>query len=198
VSSPAPSFSPLPEIRAFFRDQGKFVLTFAGYSGAGYEEPERLARLVGELLEERAPSETLINIGVTADGIGAVYEWAKWRGFTTSGIVSAVALRYGATVSPWCDHPFFVEDESWGGLIEGTLSPTSEAMVEVSDLMVAFGGGDIARDEMAEMRRRGKPIRFVPADMNHAIARAKAAGKGQPEPDAAFLRGSAHGVFATD
>jgi hypothetical protein len=71
-------------------------------------------------------------------------------------------------------------------------------MVEVSDLMIAFGGGEIARDELEEMRRRGKPVRFVPADMNHAVAIAKAAAKGHPAPDAAFLRGAAHARFGAE
>ena len=61
---------------------------------------------------------------------------------------------------------FFVKDASWGGFIEGTerLSPTSTAMVEVSDRLVAIGGGDVARDELIAAKRAGKDVRFIPAD----------------------------------
>ena len=52
-----------------------------------------------------------------------------------------------------------------------TLSPTSTAMVSVSERVVAIGGGDVARDGFEAARRLGKQAEFFPADMNHAIAR---------------------------
>jgi hypothetical protein len=48
----------------------------------------------------------------------------------------------------------------------------------------------VTRDEMLAARKAGKRITFVPADMNHKIAREKARSKGQPEPT--DFRGSAH------
>ena len=84
-----------------------------------------------------------MNIGATTRRIGVVYELAKQKGFTTSGIVSTQAREAKATISPCVDIVFFVKDASWGGFVEGTenLSPTSAAMVEVSDRLVAIGGG---------------------------------------------------------
>ena len=72
----------------------------------------------------------------------------------------------------------------WGGLVPGTerLSPTSTAIVDNSDVLVAIGGGEVARDEVVAARRAGKDVRFIPADMNHRIAREKAEQKGQPVP----------------
>ena len=195
-ASVRPSLFTLAEILKFFRAQRKTVLTLAGYSGAGYEKPDRLRKRVVRLLKGHDPARTLINIGTTADGIGRAYAWAKKRGFVTTGIVSSAALDCGAELSPWCDHPFFVADETWGGFIDGKLSPTSEAMVQVSDLMIAYGGGDIARDELTEMRRRGKTCVFHPDDMNHAKAAAKAQAKGLPAPSSESLQGSAHSAFA--
>lgn len=55
-------------------------------------------------------------------------------------------------------------------------------MVSVSERVVAIGGGDVARDEFEAARRLGKQAEFFPADMNHAIARARAARNGQPAP----------------
>jgi hypothetical protein len=54
-------------------------------------------------------------------------------------------------------------------------------MVESSDLMVAIGG-EVARDELTAAKKMGKQIRFIPADMNHQIARDRALKKGQPSP----------------
>ena len=80
------------------------------------------------------------------------------------------------------------------GWAAGTrLSPTSEVMVEASDEMIAIGGGAIARDELNEARRRGKPIAFFPAEMNHALATEKARKSGTPPPT--DFRGEAHAVF---
>jgi hypothetical protein len=77
-----------------------------------------------------------------------------------------------------------VTDATWGGeLPHGNgLSPTSSAILRISDAMVGIGGGEIARDELLAARRAGKPVTFIPADMNHELARQKARLKGQPEP----------------
>ena len=87
-----------------------------------------------------------------------MYELAKQRGFTTSGIVSTQARESNATLSPCVDHVFFVQDPSWGGFVEGSerLSPTSAALVDVSDHLVAIGGGEVARDELVAATRAGK------------------------------------------
>ena len=41
-------------------------------------------------------------------------------------------------------------------------------MVEVSDRLVAIGGGDVARDEFIAAKRAGKDVTFIAADMDHA------------------------------
>ena len=183
------------EIGTFFKAQNKQVLTFVGYSGAGYEDRRAMLDLAAGILEGFDPAATIVNIGATPEGIGAVYELAKRDGFTTTGIVSTQARRYRAALSPCVDIVFYVEDTSWGGYLEGgeRLSPTSTAMVENSDVMVGIGGGAVARDELTAARRLGKPVRFLPADMNHAIARKKARKKGLPEPS--DFSGAASSVF---
>jgi hypothetical protein len=123
-------------------------------------------------------------------GIGGVYELAKRKGFTTMGIASTLARD--EKVSEHVDHVFYVRDSQWGGKLPGTdqLSPTSAAIVQCSTSCVAIGGGDVTSDEMLAARKAGKQVTFVPADMNHQIAREKARQKGQPEPT--DFRGSAH------
>jgi hypothetical protein len=155
-----------------------------GYSGAGYEDEASMLQQAERILGEFDPKSTIVNIGATAEGIGAIYEVAKRKGFVTAGIVSAQAKQYKVVLSPHVDYVFYVEDATWGGLLKGTmrLSPTSEAIIENSDIMVGIGGGEIARDELIAARGSGKKVRFIPADMNHQKARESARGKGLPEP----------------
>jgi len=183
------------DVRAFFKGQGKTVLTFLGYSGAGYDDEAALIRHATGILAKYEPRTTIVNIGVTPDGIGRVYELAKQRRFTTSGIVSTQARESNATPSPCVDHVFYVQDSSWGGFVEGSerLSPTSAAMVDVSDHLVAIGGGEVARDELVAATRAGKDTKFIPADMSHRIALEKAAKKGQTPPTS--FRGAADAAF---
>ena len=185
------------QIKDFVRDRGKSVLTLIGYSAAEYEDGEAMKRHVTETLAGYDPAKTLVNIGATAPGIGAAYEIAKSKGFATIGIVSTQARDNDVELAACVDDVFYVADDTWGGFLEDgkRLSPTSTALVECSSAIVAIGGGEIGRDEMIAARRAGKSVTFIPADMNHAIARAKAAKKGQPEPQ--NFSGAAAAVFAT-
>lgn len=183
-------------ILAFLEERGKRVLTFTGYSAAGYEDPIAMLEHAAAALDRHDPHATLVNIGATEDGIGAVYALAKQRGFATMGIVSTLAREHRVALSPCVDHVFYVKDEAWGGMLAGTtmLSPTSAAIVAVSDEIVGIGGGDIARDEMLAARAAGISVTFIPADLNHDLARAKAAERGDPPPG--DYRGSAHEALA--
>ena len=184
------------ELRSTFQEKGLRVVTFIGYSGAEYEDPTRMLRLADQVLDEFSPANTVINIGATAVGIGAVYEIAKRRGFQTIGIVSAQAKVDRVPLSPCVDRVFYIQDQTWGGFLPGTalLSPTSLAMVEVSDALFAIGGGEIGRDELHGALQRGKRVQFFPADMNHAIARERARTRGLALPT--DFRGAAASLFA--
>lgn len=185
-------------IREFARHKQMTVLTFTGFSGAEYEDPHAMLDHAARILDKQDPAKTLINIGATEAGIGAVYELAKEKGFTTMGIVSSLARDERVKLSPHVDVVFYVKDSSWGGKDAQTqqLSPTSAALVECSSSFVAIGGGEVTRDEMLAARKAGKPVVFIPAEMNHAIARKQARAKGQPEP--ADFRGAAHHALAKD
>lgn len=182
-------------VRRFAAGQGMKLLTFAGYSGAGYEDPQAMRAHAARILAANDPARTLVNIGATEQGIGEVYALAKARGFRTIGIVSTLARDEHVPLSPCVDRVFFVPDASWGGQSpQGGLAPTSAAIVAASDEMVLVGGGDIARDEALAARAAGKPVYFIAADMNHEAAREKARRRGQPEP--ADFRGAAHEALA--
>ncbi len=186
----------LSEIAAFVQEQQRQVLTFTGYSGAGYERPDAMLERAAAILAGEQPAATLVNIGATAEGIGAVYEVAKRQGFTTIGIVSTQARDQQVPLSKCVDHVFFVKDATWGGrLADGAaLSPTSAAIVGVSTAFVGIGGGDVTRDELLAARQAGKPVTFVAADMNHALAIEKAKKAGRPAPTQ--FQGSAHDALA--
>ncbi|MEA3410173.1 MAG: hypothetical protein U9R74_01370 [Pseudomonadota bacterium] len=182
------------EVGAFFERQDKDVVTFMGYSGAGYEDEASMLEKAARVLDEFDSSRTIVNIGATPDGIGAVYKLAKRRGFVTTGIVSTQAKKYNAELSPCVDYVFYVEDPIWGGFMDGDrLSPTSSAMVGNSDVLIGIGGGEVARDELLSGRRSGKDVRFIPADMNHEKARDKARKKGMSPP--AVFGGAAGEAF---
>ena len=112
-----------------------------------------------------------------------IYPVALQKGFRTAGIVSSQARSEGASFSTECEVVFVVDDTTWGGKqSNGHLSPTSQAMVGACDVMIGIGGGAIARDELEEARRKGKIVRFLKADMNHALAEEKAAKEGKESP----------------
>ena len=179
---------------ARIREAGRSVVTFVGFSGAGYEDAAAVERVIAKVLDDLSPISVLICAGATPEGIGAVYPLAKKRGFTTIGIVSVLAEKEGATFSQDVDTVFVIADDTWGGVnADGKLSQTSSAMVGAADEMIVIGGGEIARDEIAAAMATGKKVRYIVADMNHAAAIRKAREMRQPEPD--DFRGAVHTYF---
>ncbi|MEO8133380.1 MAG: hypothetical protein ABI831_05345 [Betaproteobacteria bacterium] len=173
---------------------GKRVVTFLGFSGSGYEDPAAVRKTIEGVLAALDPGSHLINAGGTTAGIGMVYAIAKAGGFATAGIVSALAEKEQAELSPDADRIFVIADDTWGGrTANGTLSPTSAAMVLASVEIVAIGGDGIARDELSAAKTLGTPVRYFPADMNHEAARQKARKKGEEEPQ--DFGGAARGIF---
>jgi hypothetical protein len=183
------------ELGRFLHGTRRSVLTFAGYSAAGYENPAAMLDCAACVLALHSPASTLVNIGATPHGIGAVYPMARQRGFTTIGIVSSLAHTEQVTPSPFVDEVFYIEDSVWGGLLPGStqLSATSAAIVAHSQEFVAIGGGVIAAAELCAARAAGRAVRFIPADMHHRLAQERAATKGQPPPT--DFRGAAHAAW---
>jgi len=183
------------EAVSFIKGRGKIVLTFFGYSGMGYENQKEMLQIAQEILSHYLPEKTLINIGGTEVGIGAVYAAAKSSGFETTGIASSMNLMYPGGISDLVDHICFIKDSQYGGRLPNSdeVSPTSQAMVACSDILVAIGGNEISRDELLEGKKQGKPVEFFPADVNHERAIRRAKRLGQPAPTS--FKGAVHEVF---
>jgi hypothetical protein len=183
------------EAISFIKSLGKTLLTFYGYSGMGYENENEVLRIARNALSSYQPGNTLVIIGGTEVGVGAIYPLAKSMGFETAGILTTEALEYPDEISSSVDHVCFIRDSQYGGKLPNSneLCPTSKAMVACSDILIAIGGNNISRDELLEGKRQGKPVHYFPAEMNHAraIRRAKYLKLSPPE---SFL-GSVHEVF---
>ena len=171
---------PAASIVDFFCRMKKHVIYFAGYGELGYEDAECVRRITLDILRDLATSSVIVLCGTLLringhDGIAEVYVIAKELGFETAGIHPSVAMQFGDThrVSSYCDHAFFVRDDTWGGYLSmiAVPSPTLKLHLAVSDEMVVIGGGKHAADEMRAFAAVGKAVRYFPANMNMAATR---------------------------
>lgn len=183
------------EALAFMKSLNKTVITFFGYSGSGYENENAMLDVVSRILLSNSPESALVNIGATGEGLGKAYKLAKSMGFTTTGIVSSLALEYPESISEYVDHVCFIKDTQWGGRMPDSdeMSPTSKVMVQCSDLMIGIGGNAISRDELLYGKKLGKPVQFYAAEVNHEWSIRRARKQNQPDP--AHFFGDAHDVF---
>jgi hypothetical protein len=187
----------LSQALVFFKSQRKTVVTFFGYS-ADYENEKAMLKIAEDVLARYSPETALINIGATSGGVGAIYPIAKAMGFTTTGIVSSLAVAYLDDISDAVDHVCFILDNQWGGKLPNSndLSPTSQAMVACSDILIGIGGGEISREEMIAGREQGKPIHFYPAEINHEYWVQRAQKMNLPAPYTFW--GAAHEAFGNE
>ncbi|KAI1695095.1 hypothetical protein DdX_19767 [Ditylenchus destructor] len=145
------------------REGYKKVITFTGYSGKGYKNTTKMLTLAKKSLDPYSEKkDAVVNIGATKVGIGAVYTLAKQMGFQTTGIVSAIAGN-----GPFESDITFFTKGGWGGWAndnQSCLEDASEAMIAVSDKIIAIGGGKIVAVELAEAEKRGIPVERIKGD----------------------------------
>ncbi len=172
------------EIERKVKALGKKVHSLFGYSALEYQDRPALLQQIRKDLEMLDPKATIINIGVTAEGLGAAYEVAKEMGFETMGLVSNKFLENGGHYSEFVDHIFIVNDKQWGGYLPGSkkLAPTTKLYIKLSDSMAAYGGGEITNVTLKEFSKTGKSINYRPFDMNHDKAILSAKNKGRAKP----------------
>jgi hypothetical protein len=129
-------------------------------------------------LQALDPDKWIVLIGATEEGIGGAYSMARDMGLETMGLVSMQALTYSGKFSRFVDRIFIVNDPNWGG--SGT--PTTEAFVEISDVISAHGGGENTAAVLRRATERDKQWRHTPAEMNHVNAAKDAAQSGRTPP----------------
>ena len=147
---------------------GKRIVTYIGYSAQGYDESVHVEELIRKSLSRFNPNRVVINSGLTTVGIGAVYEIAKQMGFETIAVVSMESLgqyRDEAGEAKGLSNVYRIADGTWGGLnkVTNELNPTSKVNAEVSDEMVAIGGGDIGYFEARAGIERRIPVALYSA-----------------------------------
>jgi hypothetical protein len=186
------------ELVDVFRRSGKHVLTFLGFGELGYEDEAELNRIVVSELSRHAPESTIVNTGTLVTlgfrrGIADVYACAKRMGFATTGIHPSIALSSSKkhALSSWVDEVFFVPDDTWGGLLQEstTPSPTLRTLIAVTHEVVVIGGGKHTAEEMEAFSRSDKQPRFYAIDMHHATSRTWARSSGV---DIGDFRGAAY------
>lgn len=172
------------QVKEHAQQEGKRIFTLFGYSKLDYENKRQAMAGVRRELEKLNPSQWIINIGATEEGIGVAYQMAKTMGFETMGIVSTQALSYSGQFSPYVDSIYIVNDIHWGGFMPGTrtLTPATRAFLEVSDVISAHGGGENTAVTIAEAVTRRMDVRYTAAEMNHSIARKEATMANRPRP----------------
>lgn len=145
----------------------KRVIVVGGYSGLGYADEAAVEQAVRADLEQHIAghgAENLIVVGgSTSDGIGDIgYRVAKGFSIETLGIVSEEAKQFGA--SAYCDYTVYVPDpgQTWSVLAADGRSYMVTAAADDRGIYIAYGGGDIARDELMEAQRRGVPTLIRP------------------------------------
>jgi hypothetical protein len=192
------------EIFRFFELKNKYVISFAGFGELGYEDESFVQAVIRNELCRRKADEILVNSGTLLrvggeEGIAQVYRLAKELGIETCGIHPSVAFKWADThpVSPFADHIFFVEDESWGGFLNDGVepSPTLQVLLSITDELIVIGGGKHAADELKAFLQNKKLVKYFPAQMNHQVTKNWCAASGV---DIYNLNGAAHTVWLNE
>lgn len=163
------------EIIEMIAKKRKKVYTFFGYSALQYEDEQKLLLATKDELSQLSPSEYIVCIGATQEGIGKVYEVAKSLGFETIGVVSTQALTYSGKFSDHVDMIYIVNDDNWGGFVPYTnkLAETTKTFLAVSDTISAYGGGENTAITLEQADILGITTKFTSMDMNHTLAKKK-------------------------
>ncbi len=178
------------------KTSGKRVVVFGGYSGLGYADEDAVASACAQDLEREIAAHGAENIivvgGATSDGIGDIgYRVAKDYSIDTLGIVSEEARAFGA--SSYCDYVVYVPDpgQTWSTVASDGMSYMVTVAADGRGAYYAYGGGDIARDELVEAQQRGVPTVIHPEfepNPEKVAARVAKNPAFEPQPITAAIR----------
>ena len=180
------------EVKQLYADRYQHVLTFLGFGELGYSDIDRFTRIVELELDRVQRDASVVNTATLVTdgfepGMADVYAIAHRMNLRTAGLFPRIALnspgRY--SLSAFVDDVYFVNDNTWGGYLPGTGIPSKmlTALTAVTDEVVVIGGGKHTAQEMREMVKMGKPIRYHALEMNIEVAGRWYAQQCQPVPD---------------
>jgi hypothetical protein len=187
-----PRFYEPAEVKELYANRYRYVLTFLGFGELGYNDVDHFARIVEQELDRVRQDEYVVNTATLVTegfepGTADVYAIAHRMNFRTAGLFPRIALNSPEqySLSAFVEDIYFVNDTTWGGYLPGTELPSKmlTALTAVTDEAVVIGGGRHTAQEMREMLKLGKPIRYHTLEMNRDVASRWYAQQSQPVPD---------------
>jgi len=153
----------------------KKVITFLGYSSAGYEEPETVDRYITETLSHECPTphDCEVLLGST-DGILRAAKIAHSKGIDVTIITSEDGKNQLGNL-PRSDQSVVTRlysidshDVGWKIDEEGNkeISAIAHALIKSSDKIYMIGGGKIGIAEMEYAASKEKDLTYFPAKYN--------------------------------
>lgn len=145
--------------------------SFVGYwSNISSDSATREEKFVRKVLADASPERVVVSADGVQGGLDAVYNVARELNFSTIGIIASSRVESFNGTPPYvADEIFVVNDEQWGGFentsatmhhdISYEISPTSDAIVSLSSLVVGLGGPEGATQEMRAAIDRSTPVR---------------------------------------
>lgn len=164
--------STVGDVRNAIAPSGEKIITLGGLSQHA-DKADLLSLVRRELAKIPAKQRSgyVVNMRGTPDGIGEAYTVAKKMGFKTAGIISSQGRDLlGLKATRNIDTLVIVKDSAWGGARSGAsvssfddLTPTSKAVVGVSDQMLYVGSGEASGAELHVASELGIPVELVQA-----------------------------------
>lgn len=145
--------------------------SFVGYwTNISSDSATREEKFVRSVLADASPDRVVVSADGVQGGLDVVYKVARELNFSTIGIIASSRVESFNGTPPYVtDEIFVVNDERWGGFentsatmhhdISYEISPTSDAIVSLSSLLVGLGGPLGATQEMRAAIDRSTPVR---------------------------------------
>jgi len=153
----------------------KKVISFLGYSAAGYEEPQIVDRYISKVLAHECPNPKTCEVLLgSTDGIFRAARVSQSRGIDVTVITSEDGIKQlenrSAQDQDLVNTVYRIDSQFVGWVIdeEGNkeISAIAHALILSSDMIHMIGGGHIGIAETEYSILMGKDFTFFPAKFN--------------------------------